>query len=167
MYHTHTHAYLGCVRQQLPRVQVRHEVGLGADERVEVGGLVVGPDDESNHAPHGDNPVVALPARAFLECPHLRRGTHPYDKFRTSSTICQFRFQHGSRQPMFRFGVIQFAPVSHGSVLGSVQQGAVQSTIGAVACTSARFTRIRNRRNGRWTSLLKCLRLREDLLRTT
>ena len=76
---THTHAYLGCVRQQLPRVQVRHEVGLGADERVEVGGLVVGPDDESNHAPHGDNPVVALPARALLECPHLRRGTHPYD----------------------------------------------------------------------------------------
>lgn len=66
-----TNAYLGYVREKLARVQVRHEVRLGADERIEVGGLVVRPDHESDDAPYSHDAVVALPAGALLERPHL------------------------------------------------------------------------------------------------
>lgn len=64
-------SHLRYVREELSRVKVGHEVGLGADERVEVGGLVVRPYHESDDTPHGNHPVVALPAGPFLERPHL------------------------------------------------------------------------------------------------
>lgn len=78
--------HLRNIREQLPRVEIRHEVRLGADEGIEVGGLVVRPDDEGDDSPHGNDAVVPLPARPLLEGPHLFEGTKPKQTEREKSS---------------------------------------------------------------------------------